>query len=211
MNDTEQAARITKTIPAIITLVVFAVSAAIILSSLDELTSERIAENEIAYKLRGLSAILPEGEYDNQPHLDMLFITAPDLLGSPESLPVYRARLGSKRVAVILTTISPLGYVGDIELLVSISALGEVIGVRAVRHRETPGLGDGIDMDQSNWIRSFDGLTSADVQSVKWRLARDGGSIDQLTGATVTSRAVTSAVRNAVTYFDAHQDELFAE
>jgi electron transport complex protein RnfG len=79
-----------------------------------------------------------------------------------------------------------------------------------VRHRETPGLGDGIELRKSNWIRQFDGKTLTDPPPALWAVDRDEGAFDSLTGATVTPRAVVKAVKNTLLYFGAHKDELFA-
>jgi electron transport complex protein RnfG len=85
-----------------------------------------------------------------------------------------------------------------------------VTGVRAVRHRETSGLGDAIDAGKSDWIEQFTGKTLANPDAALWAVAQDDGAFDSITGATVTSRAVVSAVKNALLYFAQHRDELYA-
>ena len=191
-------------------LVVFALAEAALSSWINELTHERIAANELAQQLKALRAVLPEGDYDNEPHLDVTFVTSPDLLGNAHPSPVYRARRGGSPVAVVLTTIATNGFTGKIHLLVSISAEGHIIGVRATSHQETPGMGDAIDADKSDWILSFTGLQSENPLADEWILDKDGGSFDHITGASITSNAVVSAVRNAVIYFNANRQELFA-
>jgi H+/Na+-translocating ferredoxin:NAD+ oxidoreductase subunit G len=85
-----------------------------------------------------------------------------------------------------------------------------VTGVRILEHRETPGLGDRISQDNSDWVYQFDGHSLGDPPLPEWRLKRDGGAFDQLTGASVTPRAVLKAVRETLDYFGAHRDELFS-
>ena len=92
---------------------------------------------------------------------------------------------------------------------VAIAADGNVLAVRAVAHEETPGLGDRIDAAKSDWIDRFRGRSIADPVPERWTVRRDGGEFDELTGATITSRAVVSAVRDAVLYFQQHRDEIF--
>ena len=84
-------------------------------------------------------------------------------------------------------------------------------GVRVVSHRETPGLGDAIDVDKSGWILQFDGLTLAMPERALWAVNKDEGYFDTITGATVTSRAVVQGVKNTLLYFERHRDELFAD
>ena len=131
------------------------------------------------------------------------------MLGSSSPLPAYRARLGSSAVAVVLTTEAPDGYVGPIRLLIAIDRAGNIIGLRALQHQETPGLGDKIDADKSNWLQQFIGASpTEDVAELG--LSSDGGRIDHISGATITSRSVTKAVRNTLLYFVENQQALLA-
>lgn len=174
-------------------------------------TRAQFERNESAQVMKVLATFLPEGSYDNRPDRDRIFVTAPDLLGSPEPLPAYRARMRGKPVAVVMTVVARQGYVGPIRLLVSLGADGSVMQVRAAEHRETPGLGDRIDADKSDWLARFAGRSLEDPEQERWAVRRDGGEFDQLTGATITSRAVVNAVRDAALYFEAHREELFGQ
>ncbi|MFQ5636078.1 MAG: hypothetical protein ACE5G3_12215 [Gammaproteobacteria bacterium] len=100
--------------------VVLAMAAAALLSWTHDRTAERIAANELAQRLAALRSVLPDHGYDNQPHLDVVYVTSPDLLGDTQPLPAYRARLGPEPVAVVLTAIAPNGFTGRIRLLVGI-------------------------------------------------------------------------------------------
>jgi electron transport complex protein RnfG len=82
--------------------------------------------------------------------------------------------------------------------------------LRILEHRETPGLGDRIDSSRSDWVFQFDGRSLGDPEVGKWALHSDGGDFDQLTGASVTPRAVIKAVRDTLLYFEAHRDEIFS-
>jgi electron transport complex protein RnfG len=199
---------------AVIYLVLFALAAAVTLASINRLTGDRIAANELAERLKALTAVLQVDQYNNEPHLDTITVSHPDLLGSDDPLPVYRARLDQQPVAAVLTAVAPMGFSGEIRLFISVYPGGEVAAVRVVQHRETPGLGDLIDYRKSDWIEDFTGLQTtelaADPLASAWTLDRDGGSFDRISGATVTSRAVLKAVRNAVLYFNTHEAEIFA-
>jgi electron transport complex protein RnfG len=186
----------------------FAAIGAATLAITEHLTRERIAERQRAYELESLHAVLDAGSYDNDPVSDVVHVRDRELLGTDAPVTVHRARRGGRPVAVVLLPLAPDGYTGPIRLMVGIRADGTVSGVRVLLHRETPGLGDAIDVDKSDWIEQFAGRSLGEPE--EWLVKRDGGSVDQLSGATITSRAVVEAVRNALLYFDAHREQLFA-
>ncbi len=170
-------------------------------------TAQRIAEAERAARNRALSELLPAGSYDN--HLqDAVRVLRDPLLGSEGDSPAYLASLGGQPTAVILQVSAPDGYSGSILLLVGIQANGQLAGVRVIRHKETPGLGDKIELAKSPWVRAFDGKSLAQPDESGWAVKKDGGEFDQFAGATITPRAVVKAVHHALQYFDAHRAEL---
>jgi len=193
-----------------LTLVIMSMLSAALLFAVNRFTAPRIADNLAAARLKSLRAVLSPGSYDNEPHLDVIDVLDPKLLGSDEPLPVYRARLGGKPVAAVLTVVAPNGFAGPIRLLVAIDMDETITGVRVIEHSETPGLGDRIEPGKSDWIFRFTGRHGTDSPTGSWRLKRDGGDFDQITGATVTSRAVLNSVLNAVLYFDAHRQDIFS-
>jgi Na+-translocating ferredoxin:NAD+ oxidoreductase subunit G len=190
-------------------LAAFAVFGALLVALTWERTADRIAANERAVLLRSLAEVLPEGGYDNPVHEDVITVTDP-LLGTPAPVTVYRARLRNQPVAVVMAPVAPGGYSGPIRLLVGVRADGSVSGVRVVAHRETPGLGDKIEVERDDWILDFNGRRLGQPPQQRWAVRRDQGDFDQFTGATITARAVVSAVRDALVYFEAHQHALFA-
>ena len=90
---------------------------------------------------------------------------------------------------------------GRIELLVGIDRNGVLAGVRAITHKETPGLGDKINTNVSDWIFGFAGKSLNNPDASGWKVKKDGGEFDQFTGASVTPRAVVAAVYRALQYF----------
>lgn len=198
-----------RTVAVIALLLIAAVVGAVVAAAWSD-TSQRIARNERAFSLRQLNEILPASRYDNAMFEDTTAVVEPDLLGSDEPLPVYRARAGGEPVAAIMTVIAPDGYSGPIRLLVGIFYDGTLAGVRVAQHRETAGLGDKIEAEESDWILGFAGRALGDPPVEQWALEINGGVFDKFTGATITPRAVVKAVRNALIYFDGHRDEIFA-
>jgi electron transport complex protein RnfG len=130
------------------------------------------------------------------------------LLGLRKDADIYVARQDGVPVAIILPAIARDGYSGDIQLIIGVNIDGTVAGVRALAHRETPGLGDKVDLKKSPWILGFNGRSLADPLPEKWAVKKDRGVFDQFTGATITPRAVTAAVKRALDYYAEHRNEL---
>jgi electron transport complex protein RnfG len=163
------------------------------------LTSVRIAANEREAILRTVRDIIPHERMDNDPLEDQIQVSDPDLLGA-EVTRVYRIRSGGKPLALVLNPVVPDGYAGPIMLLVSVLADGALGGVRVLSHRETPGLGDSIELAKSDWVLGFTGKSLGDPPEEKWKVKRDGGFFDQFAGATITPRAVVKSVKNTLIY-----------
>ncbi len=187
----------------------FAVVAAGLLAGTHALTAEPIRHAEQQRLLRQLQEVLPRGAYDNDVAADRLQLSVPALHGAAP-LSVYRARRQGTPVAAVLTVTAADGYSGPIDLLVGIGADGRLTGVRVVGHRETPGLGDKIDAERTDWILAFTGRSLRDPAAARWAVRKDGGDFDQFAGATITPRAVVKAVRDTLHYFDQHREALFA-
>lgn len=171
-------------------------------------TAERIAENEREYLLRSLHQIIPPDSHNNDIYTDVIQVRDP-LLGTSQSVAVYRARRDKEPVAAVLASVAPDGYGGAIKLLVGINYDGTIAGVRVVSHKETPGLGDAIEAERSPWILGFNGHSLGDPDEKGWKVKKDGGVFDQFSGATITPRAVVKAVANTLRYFKSHRKALF--
>ena len=112
-------------------------------------------------------------------------------------------------VAALFRTVAKDGYSGSIHLLVGVKTNGELLGVRALAHKETPGLGDEINLSRSDWILGFNQRSLDNPILEDWAVKKDGGIFDAFTGATITPRAVVGEVKKTLLYFRDHQDELF--
>ena len=189
----------------------FAASGAALVGLTFTQTIDDIKYNEKLTLLKKLNTIIPADRYDNDLLLDTLNIQPNSLLGTKEVTRVYRARNKGKDVAVVFTSVAPSGYNGPIQLLIGIYANGQIAGVRVVKHRETPGLGDAVSITYSDWILGFNNKSISHPESRKWKVKRDGGVFDQFTGATITPRAVVKAVHNALLYFEKNKVTLFSQ
>jgi len=190
-------------------LSLFAVVGTTLVALTEYSTSAAIAENERQVLLRNLYALLPRDRLDNDIAADTLQLPAAALLGTDDASIVYRARLGGEPVAAIFNSVAPDGYNGKIHLLVGVYIDGRLAGVRVVKHAETPGLGDAVEIRKSPWIKDFAGKSLANPTPERWRVKRDGGDFDQFTGATITPRAVVAAVRNTLLYYQQNADMIF--
>lgn len=182
-----------------------------LLAWVHSLTGPRIAEQERLQLLDQLQQVIPADAFDNAVHEDYVSVREEAAFPGGQSVRVFRARRDGQPVAVAMKLRANDGYNGRIELLVGIYEGGGISGVRVLSHRETPGLGDGIDIDRSDWIRSFDGRSLESPEPSGWVVKRDGGVFDQFTGATITPRAVVRAVRRALEYFAANREALFTK
>lgn len=187
-------------------LMLFAFIGTAILSATYYLTHETITAKVEAAKLRLISQLLPPDSYDNDILRDTLPIAADELLGTDEPTQAYIARHHGEPVAVVLEAIAREGYGGNIQMVLAIRSDGTLAGVRVVNHKETPGLGDYIDIAKSDWIRVFENKKLGN--DADWQVKKDGGQFDYMSGATISPRAVVKASHLALRYFSLHRDEL---
>ncbi len=187
----------------------FAVVGTLLVSVTHQSTLERVAENEKKLLLRNLYSLLPADKLNNDIAEDALELKPSQLLGTVSPSMSYRARKDGSPVAIIFNTIAKGGYNGDIHLLVGVYENGSLAGVRVVKHKETPGLGDAIEVRKSNWILGFDDKSLTNPAPDKWNVKRDGGDFDQITGATITPRAIVKAVKKTLEYYQSNRGHLF--
>ncbi|MDF1589509.1 MAG: electron transport complex subunit RsxG [Gammaproteobacteria bacterium] len=157
-----------------------------------------------------LTQVIPHTFYDNNLLADTTYIDSTgEQLGQDKTL-VYLARLEGKISAVSFRLVAPDGYSGAISLIMGIDKEGNVLGVRVLAHAETPGLGDKIEQNKSNWILSFNKRSLDNMTKKQWAVKKDGGEFDQFSGATITPRAIVNAVYRGLEFFKRHQVELLA-
>ncbi len=193
-----------------ILLALFAVATALLLTGTFLLTKDRIAEEVRKAEQKALLEIVPRSRHDNS-MLDETIVVGSDAdgLGLREDKRIYIARQGGDIVAAIVPVTAPDGYTGDIDLIVGVNTDGTVAGVRALAHKETPGLGDKVDIKKSDWILGFNGKSLVNPGLSGWAVKKDRGIFDQFTGATITPRAVVAATLRALQYAESNRETLF--
>lgn len=194
-----------------ITLIAFAVIFTALLAYIFQVTKVPIEKSEAKARLALFRQIVPENMHNNDILKDSIIIAPNDLLGNRQASIANRARINNAPAAVILEAIAHDGYSGDIKLLIAIKHDGSISGVRVLTHKETPGLGDYIDIAKDDWIKLFDGESLTQTSDKGWTVRKDNGKFDYMAGATITPRAVVKAVHKALQYFEANKEALFAE
>jgi len=173
-------------------------------------TKQRIEDNEKAWLERSLQPALSGLFFDSGVTESKIAMPPPHDLPGSEAAIVYRVYAESEPVAALFVVSARDGYAGPIRLLVGVETTGTVTGVHVLEHRETPGLGDRVESGKSDWVKQFKGRSLLDPAPAGWRIKSDGGQFDQLTGASVTPRAIIKAIKETLLYFDLHTDEVFA-
>ena len=196
---------ILKTISIISLLgLIFAIS----LSITFEKSNPIIEQNKIEFKTKLLNEVLNGLDYDNDLIGTYIRIKPNELLKNKTEKYAYLAKKNNILQAVLIESIAPDGYSGEINILTAIRSDGEIIGTRIIDHKETPGLGDYIDQKKSSWISNFNGMSLNNRTDPDWRVKKDQGTFDYKAGATITPRAVIKSVKNTLLFYKENR-ELF--
>jgi len=188
----------------VLVLTLIAAGAGLILSLVERATREPIAEQRRQETLRALSAVLPPA--DNSPDTDTVsLVVGKDRRGRELQRLFFRGRKGGEVSGVAFKVVAPDGYSGNIAIMVGIDPTGTVTGVEILSHAETPGLGDKI---TEAWFKEI--FKGRNLDNADWRVKKDGGEFDQITGATISPRAVVGAIHRGLDFFKTHQDEILA-
>ncbi len=193
-----------------VTLAMIAAICTTLVAATWRVTADKIEANRKAFLERSLTPALAGLFFDSS--VSESKVTLPQPHGLPGSGPaiVYRVYAGDMPVAALFVVTARNGYAGPIRLLVGVAMDGTVTGVRVLEHRETPGLGDRVEETKSDWVYQFDGRSLTDPAADTWAIREDGGSFDQLSGASVTPRAIVKAVKDTLAWFEANAEALFA-
>jgi len=194
-----------------VTLATIAAICTALVAATYQMTAERIAANEKELLEQSLQPALGGISFDGNVSESRIVLQPPHELPGNEPAIIYRVFAEEQPVAALIAVTARDGFSGPIRILVGVEFDGRVSGVRILQHRETPGLGDKIESARSDWVFQFDKRSIGDPVTTQWAIKGDGGDFDQLTGASVTPRAIIKAIRDTLLYFDAHRDEIFEQ
>jgi electron transport complex protein RnfG len=192
----------------ILVMLIFGLVFALVLSIFYEKTNPVILKSEAEAKKRMLLSLIESIEHDNDVEQDFFEIKPNALLGNKKASKAYRVKNGEELNAIILETRAPDGYSGDIFLLVAINKQSEIITTRVIKHQETPGLGDYIDIEKNPWINIFKETSLGNPSEKLWAVKKDNGDFDYISGATITPRAVIKALKNTLLFFESNKNTL---
>jgi electron transport complex protein RnfG len=197
-------------------LAIFAIVCTAVVGIVHSLTKEKIELQKQKQLFDRLSQVIDPATYNNQIIEDCIMIPHSTTevgkeINNQTAHAAYIALNDTVPVAIAITTTAPDGYNGNIDIIVGITTHGVVSGVRVLDHKETPGLGDKIELERNPWITSFTDKKVNSNPDPLWKVTKDGGMFDQFTGATITPRAVVKAVHNTVVYFNENKKALFAQ
>lgn len=178
----------------------FCLGFGIVLAISDSITVDDIAARALEDRLNSLSQVIPGNIHDNNLVADAITMKNE----RNKEITVYRATKDGK-VTGVAYEIFGSGYAGEMKLMLGLDAQGKILGVRVIAHKETPGLGDKMEVKKGDWILRFTGLSIGNPPSDKWKVKKDGGQFDQFAGATITPRGVVDAIHKGLELFAANQ------
>ncbi len=192
-------------------LALFALLSTAMVAITDHYTRDKIQSEKALALEKILHQLIAKEAHDNDLYNDCIEVRDEVLLGSEKPVKIFRARLSGSRQGLFIQSIATDGYNGSIELVVGVSQQQEVLGVRVLSHKETPGLGDKIEIRKSDWIMSFNSSSLEKLEPQRWKVKKDGGDFDAFTGATITPRAVVKAVLNTLKYVQLNDEQLYTQ
>ena len=182
----------------------------ILVATTHHITAIKIIENEQEYLNQSLATALGGISYTNELSESTLVIEPPHDLPGNRAATIYRVYSGDDPVAALFVVTARDGFTGPIKLLIGVDTQLNISNVRILEHRETPGLGDLIEPSKSDWALQFEGASLESPARENWAIKRDGGTFDQLTGASITPRAIIKAVKQTLLYFETNRDAVFS-
>jgi electron transport complex protein RnfG len=175
----------------LITLGVITLVAGLTLGYVFEWTKAPIAKAQMDKQLRAIEAVVKG--YDNNPVLEKFLTVTPD---GKDSLEMFPAKRNGKLIGMAVKTKSSKGYSGDIWIMVGFTMQGDIQNIVVIEHKETPGLG--AKLTDPKFLNQF---LERNPGETNLKVKKDGGTVDAITGATISSRAFSEAVQLAYETF----------
>lgn len=172
----------------------------LLLGVTERCTREPIEKQQAGQQLAALRAVLPP--VDNAPDEDS--VTLAD--GSARRTVYYRGRRQGRIVGVAFRVTSDKGYAGPIAIMIGVAPDGTLTGLEILQQNETPGLGNRIVASEFR-----DLFVGKKLNGYRWRVRKDGGDFDQISGATISSRAVVEGVAEGLERFRRHAGVILAD
>ncbi|MFP4448222.1 MAG: RnfABCDGE type electron transport complex subunit G [Bacteroidales bacterium] len=175
----------------VLTLFLVTLFASTALGFIYELTKEPIEKAKLEKKNMAIQQVVPG--YDNNPNDEAYEVEVDDA-----TLTLYPAKKEGKTVGVAVETFTTKGFSGEFRLMVGFNDDGTINNISVLEHAETPGLGDKMESDKSDWSEQF---YNKNPEEFNLAVKGDGGDVDAITAATITSSAYCDAVERAYKAF----------
>ncbi|MEW5894342.1 MAG: RnfABCDGE type electron transport complex subunit G [Candidatus Omnitrophota bacterium] len=157
-----------------------------------ELTKEPIAQARMAKKVNAVKEVVPE--FNNNPIDEEKIVEIPSGV-----IYIYPAKKDGQFVGAAVEALSNKGFGGAIRLMVGFQVDGTIQDIVVLEHKETPGLGDKMEKSKSDFASQFKGKNPANFNM---KVTKDGGDVDAITAATISSRAFIDAVQQAYQVYE---------
>jgi len=187
-----------ETIRLILTLTIISCISGLILSFVNGKTKDKIAQIKSEAKIEAIEKVLPKG-YNNDPVKETFTPT-----GSDSNMVFYVAKQDGKFVGAAFDTSTMSGFSGYVGIMVGVNADNEISAIQILSQNETPGLGANITKD--SFLNQFKNMVIPTDSTFK--VKKDGGQVEQITGATISSRAVSEAISSGLKVFEANKKEM---
>ncbi len=194
-----------------LSLAVFALISVVLVATTNHFTLDKIKSNNAMMLLEALNEIIPADVYDNDLAASKVTLQ-PSKTGFTKPLSIYFAEKNKALINAVFEVTTIKGYSGNITILVGINTNDySISSVRVVQHKETPGLGDKMEIEKSNWVVDFNGRSLNNPEPSRWHVKKDGGDFDQFTGATITPRAIVNLIKSTLLYAQDNLTMIYAK
>ena len=186
-----------------IILTIICCGAALSLAYVYNLTKEPIAYQQSLKKIKAINSVFPGHESSSEP--DTVEMTVGKNKKGEDIKRKFYVIKKEESVSGVAFEIAASGYGGNIRIMVGVAQDETITGIKIIGHTETPGLGANI--TKETFYLQFKGK---DLKETNWDLKKNGGDVDQLSGATISSTAVMKAVHDGLNFFSEHKEEILA-
>ncbi len=186
-----------------IVLTVICCGAALSLAYVYNLTKEPIAYQQRLKKIKAINSVFPGHESSSEP--DTVEMSAGKNKKGEDITRKFYVIKKDETVSGVAFEIAASGYGGNIKIMVGVAKDAIITGIKIIGHTETPGLGANV--TKESFYQQFKGK---DLNDTNWDLKKNGGDVDQVSGATISSTAVMKAVHDGLNFFSEHKEQILA-
>lgn len=188
-----------------------------LLTALKYGSDESLLEQQLDFDRANLAQFFEPGSYDNDVVLDAYLIPAnsehealvnTDLLGLQRDRLAFRARQGEEVIAIAVPAATDDGFNGTVDLLVSVDMFGRIGAARVIEDLQSDDLYGTLATIESKWMEEFSDSTMRDILGISWSTITADREYDQFVGASLTPKAVSNRIYDALVFYQSNRIEL---